>query len=81
MPEPRDEGVAHVVVARADRERPVPAVEPGPRLDVLLGQPVVGHVAGDDQDVGSRVHREEVVHDGGGAERRGPARRCRSGCH
>ena len=63
-PEPGDERVPHVVVAGTHRERPVPPVEPRPRLGVLLGESVVGHVAGDDEDVGSRVHGEEVVHHG-----------------
>ena len=61
------ERLADVVVAGADQLGAGPGVEDGARLGVLLGQPVVGDVAGDEEYVGPRVEREQVRHDRLGA--------------
>ena len=66
-PRPVDERGPDVVVAGADRDRAGPAVEPRPGCDVLVREPVVGDVAAEHQHVGARVHREQVLHDGGRA--------------
>ena len=54
-------------------------VEDGARLGVLLGQSVVGDVAGHEEYVGARVEREQVRHDRVGS-RRGRRAARRSGC-
>ena len=61
------ERLADVVVAGADQLGPGPGVEDGARLGVLLGQAVVGEVAGHEEYVGPRVEREQVRHDRLGA--------------
>ena len=62
----RDVGRVHVVVARAHQRGTGPAVEPGARFGVLLGQAVVRDVTAEEEDVGRWVHGQQVVHDRGG---------------
>ena len=57
------ERLADVVVAGADQLGAGPGVEDGARLGVLLGQSVVGDVAGHEEHVGPGVQREQVRHD------------------
>ena len=64
---PAGERLADVVVAGADELGTGPAVEDGARLGVLVGQAVVGDVAGDEQHVRPGVEREQVRHDRLGA--------------
>ena len=84
---PRDVGVGEerggvrrsdVVVARRDRHRAGPRRQHLDRLGVLVGEPVVGHVAGVQQHVGPGVHRQQRVehaaHPVGGFGRRSEVR-------